>query len=404
MKTSIGIVGAGLLGRTTALELSRRNYRVTLFDRDSRAGVSSCSYTGAGMLAPFCELDVSDPLIFALGENSVAQWKSIVDSLPLPVFVQNEGTLVIAHGADSALLKQFHGNLSRKEAKVAQQVVWLNARQVAAVEPALDARFDGAYFARAEGQIDNRQLLDALAAGLHESNCEWLTDLDVLSVSQNEVHTLAEKFNFDFVIDCRGLGAKKQFANLRGVRGEIIALHSTEVVLRRPVRVLHPRYSIYVVPRQNQNFLIGATSLECEDYSNISVLSTLELLSAAFSLEPAFANANVVETRVNCRPALSNNLPSIRVRPGLIEANGLHRHGFLVTPSIVLLIVGLIEGVPHDSRFERLFDFRDEVEDSASKNLASENVVLQNLAAKTLAPNRSSPNRSAPETLEFACN
>jgi hypothetical protein len=92
------------------------------------------------------------------------------------------------------------------------------------------------------------------------------------------------------------------------------------------------------------------------------------------------------------------------VRPGLIEANGLHRHGFLVTPSIVLLIVGLIEGVPHDSRFERLFDFRDEVEDSASKNLASENVVLQNLAAKTLAPNRSSPNRSAPETLEFACN
>jgi glycine oxidase len=299
---------------------------------------------------------------------------------------------VIAHRADSGLLKQFYGNLSRKEAQVAQEIVWCNSRQVAELEPSLGERFDGAYFARAEGQVDNRQLLTALAAGLCESNCEWLTDLEVLSVGQNEVHTSTEKHDFDFVIDCRGLGAKKQFANLRGVRGEIIAVHSSEVVLHRPVRVLHPRYSIYVVPRQNYNFIIGATSLESEDYSNISVLS-------AFSLEPAFANANVVETRVNCRPALSNNLPSIRVRRGLIEANGLHRHGFLVTPSIVSLIVGLIEGVPHDSRFERLFDFRDEVEDSASKNFASENVVLQNLAAKTLRSNR-----SAPETLEFVCS
>lgn len=357
--TRIAVVGAGLLGRTLAVQLIRRNYKVTLFDRDFALGERSCAYTGAGMLAPYCELDVCDPLIFALGEHAVSRWSSIVTTLPEPVFMQDSGTLVVAHNVDSPLLQQFYAKLTRKESSASGQVVWLNTDQLSEVEPAISGRFDGAYFAKTEGQIDNRQLLAALAAQLNESDCTWLTCVQVESTQSGSVLTDQSEHKFDLVIDCRGMGAREQLPNLRAVRGEIVGVHSAEIVLSRPVRVLHPRYAIYVVPRPNQNFLIGATSIESEDYSSITVISTLELLSAVFSLNPAFASATIVETRVNCRPALPDNLPMIRVSSGLIEVNGLYRHGFLVAPKMVAMIIDHIEGQPCEPRFQKMFRFED---------------------------------------------
>lgn len=357
--TTVAVLGAGLLGRTLAVELVRRGYLVTLFDRDSERGEKSCAYTGAGMLAPYCELDVCDPLIFELGKDAVSQWSSIIAALPEPVFLQDTGTLVVAHSVDSTLLEQFYAKLTRKEATARNQVTWLNDQQMSEIEPAISGRFDGAYFAKTEGQIDNRQLLAALGSRLRESDCTWLTGVQVQSSQPGCVVTDRGEFEFDLVIDCRGMGARPQIPNLRAVRGEIIGVHSAEIVLNRPVRVLHPRYAIYVVPRPNQNFLIGATSIESEDYSNITVLSTLELLSAAFSLNPAFASATIVETRVNCRPALPDNLPLIRACSGLIEVNGLYRHGFLVAPKLVAMIIDHVEGLACDPKFNKLFRFDD---------------------------------------------
>lgn len=389
MTISVGIAGAGLLGRTLACELIEKGYDVTLFDRDSFVGERSCSYTGAGMLSPYCELDVSSKLVFSLGKDACSQWRDIVNSLPLPVFVQQNGTLVVAHAGDEVLLQQFMDRLKRKFSG-SEPLERLTSSQLVAIEPALGSRFDLGYLARDEGQIDNRQLLDALGVKLSASDCRWFTDVEVLSTEEtgcvlvfkrdglrNSSEMLVSgvdsgrigvtdfiergetvRYCFDFVVDCRGMGAKLQLKNLRAVRGEIIVVQTQEVELDRPVRVLHPRYSIYVVPRPDQKFLIGATSIECEDYSEITVLSTLELLSAAFSLNPAFANARILESRVNCRPALPHNSPSIRVNNRLLEVNGLYRHGFLVTPSVVSAVIGFIEGNPCAPGFEDLFDIQ----------------------------------------------
>ncbi|RTL41495.1 MAG: FAD-dependent oxidoreductase [Candidatus Melainabacteria bacterium] len=386
MTISVGIAGAGLLGRTLAFELIKRGCRVTLFDRDTVAGQRSCAYTGAGMLAPYCELPVSSELVFRLGKHAVRQWSAIVDSLSSPVFMQESGTLVIAHSGDEVLLEQFILKLNRKLLLDAQQeslshdsesrcsnggcdsepVVRMTSDQLMELEPSLGTRFESGYFARGEGQIDNRELLGALEEYLRESDCRWMQNVEVLSTEGTGCITVKESalandsraYHFDFVVDCRGMGAKLQYRNLRGVRGEIIVVSTPEVLLYRPVRVLHPRYSIYVVPRANHQFLIGATSIECEDYSEITVLSTLELLTAAFSLNPSFANARILETRVNCRPALPANSPSIRVTGRLLEVNGLYRHGFLITPSIVSSVIGFFEGRSCDSGLEELFDTR----------------------------------------------
>ncbi len=358
-KVEIGIVGAGLFGRTLALRLLKNNFHVTLFDRDAVEGEASCAFTGAGMLAPYCELDSSDPIICALGEDAPGLWSEIVADLPTTVFLQNAGTVVVSHPGDDALLKQLYARVSTKHASQPAQLIWLDADDLLQLEPSLAGRFDRGLYASNEGQIDNRQLLNGLAAALIEKGCNWNSNTEVDSINGSEICAQDKRHNYDFVVDCRGLGAKDQLKELRGVRGEMIEVHAPEVVLTRPVRMLHPRYAIYVVPRPGNRFLIGATSVECEDYRPITVLSTLELLSAAYSLDPAFAQASITETRVNCRPAMPNNQPLVRHSENNIEINGLYRHGFLITPMLVSLVAEWMQTKTVDRRFAHLFVSRE---------------------------------------------
>jgi glycine oxidase len=132
------------------------------------------------------------------------------------------------------------------------------------------------------------------------------------------------------------LGSAPQWQSVRGVRGEVITLHAPEVTLSRPTRLIHPRYPIYIAPKENGIFRIGATEIESEDLSPISVRSTLELLSAAYSVDSGFAEARVLELIAQCRPALPDNLPSIRfLGERTMQINGLYRHGFLISPAVM---------------------------------------------------------------------
>jgi glycine oxidase len=99
--------------------------------------------------------------------------------------------------------------------------------------------------------------------------------------------------------------------------------------------MLHPRYKIYIVPRPNNRYIIGATEIESEDKSPMSVRSSLELLSAVYSVHSGFAEARVVKSVTNCRPTLKDNLPSIEYHDKLTRINGLYRHGYLLAPAIV---------------------------------------------------------------------
>ena len=80
---------------------------------------------------------------------------------------------------------------------------------------------------------------------------------------------------------------------------------------------------------------MGATQIESQDRSPISVRSMLELLSAACSVHPGFAEARLVKTSTHARPAFPDHLPRIQVEPGLIRVNGLYRHGYLLALPIV---------------------------------------------------------------------
>jgi glycine oxidase len=140
--------------------------------------------------------------------------------------------------------------------------------------------------------------------------------------------------SFDLVFDVRGTGARPQLP-VRGVRGEIFWLQAPGLALRRPLRLLHPRYRVYLVPRAPDLVVVGASEIESEDRSPVSVRTTVELLAAAHSVIPELAEARIVHSETNLRPALPDNLPRLETQPGLTRINGLFRHGWLIAPALV---------------------------------------------------------------------
>src|SRR5260370_13427379 len=139
------------------------------------------------------------------------------------------------------------------------------------------------------------------------------------------------------VVDCRGMGARGGLSQLRGVRGEIARLDAPDVELRHMLRLLHPRFSVYVVPRAEGKLVVGATSVESDDRSPMSVRGALELLTSAYSVLPALAEAGLQEFATQGRPTRPGNRPAVFYHRGrhVLRINGLYRHGFLLSPAIV---------------------------------------------------------------------
>lgn len=349
MARSIGIVGGGLIGRLLGVELARNGRDVTLFDRGDRPGRGSCTWVGAGMIAPSCELETAERDISALGLQSLDLWPGILSSLPEPVYFRREGSIVVAHPNDQQDLDRLRRRV-RTASPHPEFMRELDSEGVRELEPELAERFrDGLYLSH-EAHLDNRQVLASLAAALEQSGGTLQFGVEVRRVGPHEIEVNGDAHRFDQVVDCRGMGARDDLSDLRGVRGEIIHVRAPEVSFSRPVRLMHPRYPIYVVPREDHVYVIGATALESEDFSPMSVRSALELLSAAYTLHTGFAEARILETATDCRPAFPDNHPRLISGEGLLRINGLYRHGFLLAPAVVRAACALLENgaVPED--------------------------------------------------------
>jgi glycine oxidase len=334
----VTIIGAGVAGLVCALELAERGVAVEVLERGARLGASGCSWYAGGMLAPWCELESSGPLVARLGAESIPWWRE-----RFPGTVVN-GTLVVAHGRDAADVAQFAGRTGHFER--------VGAEAIAALEPDLAGRFSQGLYFRDEAHLDPRAALAALAARLGELGVPVRFGVEASSVFLGGRQ----------VIDCTGLGARGELADLRGVKGEMLLLRLSELSLARPVRLLHPRIPVYVVPRADGLFMVGATMIESDEDTRISARSMLELLSAAYALHPAFGEAQIAEIGTAVRAAFPDNLPRLRRRGGTLYVNGLYRHGFLIAPALARRAAAVLL---EDSQFPELMD-----EDSRQRRLA----------------------------------
>jgi len=327
-----GIVGMGIMGRLLALALHHAGWQVTLFDQDS--GDLNCSLAAAGLLTPFSELDKADLLIFHLGQESIQQfWPQIVGQLSEQIYFQQSGSLVLSHPQDQAEWTHFSRRISTQLDQNDVNFQVLSNRAVIELEPEL-SKFETAYYFPEEAHIDCQSLMPTLKLYVEAQGVRCLTNSPVLSLEPRRIATNSESYEFDMVFDCRGLGARSVFTDLRSLRGELIWLHAPDVQLQRPIRLLHPRYSLYIVPRPGNIYLIGASEIESDDSGPISVRTALELLTAAYYVHAGFSDARIVKTVTHCRPTLSSHLPSIKLMDGLIAINGLYRHGYLIAPAL----------------------------------------------------------------------
>ncbi|MCH9808365.1 MAG: FAD-dependent oxidoreductase [Alphaproteobacteria bacterium] len=323
------VIGAGITGLWQALYLSRRGHRVCLADcSQDPLTTSASSYAGA-MLAPFCEAEAAPRLVLELGKQGLDQWREVYPGLV------ERGTLVLTSARDVSELERFQ--------RLTEGHVRLDAAGIAQLEPDIGTRFgDGLYFAD-EAHLATPAGLEFLLAGAKEQGCEVRFGMATEAMEAVEAEIEASG---GVIVDCRGLAARDRLKELRGVRGERILLKSDEIALQRPVRLLHPRHPIYIVPWGDGVFMVGATVIESEDDGPVSLRSMLELLGAAYTLHPAFAEAGILDMGAGVRPSFDDNVPRVIVdgRDGRIHVNGAFRHGFLLAPVLAQCVAELIEG------------------------------------------------------------
>jgi glycine oxidase len=349
---TIGIAGAGLLGRLLAWRLSGLGHEVTVFDPAlGPQATGAAGWTAAGMLSPCAELECANIAVASLGWRSLDLWPQWLALLPERVAFARRGSVLLAHRNDLGCAQRTLSVLQRKLSEeasspphptadpcpyVAPRPLTLNELQT--LEPAIHGPTH-AWLLPGEGQIHTVQAMQALAAGASAHGCQWRWGQTAGHVAPGQI----DHHTFDWVFDVRGVGAREAPPSskatgdigVRGVRGEIVWLHAPGLVLNRPLRLMHPRCRVYLVPRPGDIVVVGATEIESQDRSPVSVRSLLSLLSAAHSVLPELAEARVVHTDTNLRPALPDNLPSLRVEAGLTQINGLFRHGWLIAPALV---------------------------------------------------------------------
>lgn len=312
--THVTVIGAGVAGLAVARALLDRGAEVTVLDRNGPPGAHGCSWWAGGMLAPFCEGESAEEPVVRLGQQAADWWDKHTG------LVDQRGSLVVSAARDHADLTRF--------ARRTDHFRQVTGPEITELEPDLGTRFSRGLFFETEAHLSPRAALGALFENVTRAGADFrVEDADPDAIAQKGL-----------CVDCRGYGARGAIPDLRGVKGEMLVLRCPDVALNRPVRLLHPRIPLYVVPRGEGIYMLGATMLESSANTHVTARSLLELLSAAYALNPAFGEAEVLEIGVDIRPAFADNLPRVRRRGNLIRANGLYRHGYLLAPALGAMV------------------------------------------------------------------
>lgn len=302
------VKGAGVAGMTAAVTLAERGGRVTLYDPGGRVGAGASWFAG-GMLAPWCEAESAPAEVTAQSVDSVDWWAAHVPD------VVRAGSLVLAPPRDVGEVARFGRRTSHFET--------VDGARIGALEPDLAGRFHKGLFFADEGHVDPRKALVALLDSLKSFGGQAVFTAD----------QAPDPAEFDWVVDCTALNVRDKLEGLRGMRGEMLLLRCPDVTLHRPVRMLHPRIPIYIVPREGHVFMVGATMIESENAGGMTVRSITELLNAAWVLHPAFAEAEILEMGTGLRPSFPDNMPRVIQKGHTVYINGMYRHGFLLSPA-----------------------------------------------------------------------
>ncbi|MEU7486267.1 glycine oxidase ThiO [Streptomyces sp. NPDC042319] len=342
------IVGGGLAGLVTAWRAAQRGLRTTVVDPAPGGGAARVA---AGMLAAVTELHYGEETLLGLNLDSAARYPAFAAELAeasgQELGYRRCGTLAVALDADDrAHLRELHA-LQRRCGLDSE---WLTGRECRKLEPMLAPGVRGGLRVDGDHQIDPRRLATALLTACERAGVAFVRDragrlsvadgratgvelADGTSLSAGQVVLAAGSFS--------GLlaGVPEQVRPpVRPVKGQVLRLKIPAAYgpfLSRTVRAVVRGGPLYLVPRENGDMVVGATSEELGWDTTVTAGGVYELLRDAHELVPGITELPLVETIAGLRPGSPDNAPLLgpSALPGLLMATGHFRNGVLLTPA-----------------------------------------------------------------------
>ncbi|MEY9843530.1 glycine oxidase ThiO [Streptacidiphilus sp. MAP5-3] len=350
--TDVLVVGGGIIGLAVAWRTAQRGLSVTVLDPDPGHGANQVA---AGMLAPVTELQYGEEPLLRLGIASNTRYADFVAELTeasggLDTGYRRCGTLAVALDADDrAELREVHAFQQR----LGLATEWLTGRECRRLEPMLAPDVRGGTLVAEDHQVDGRRLGAALVAAceragvtLHRSRAARLTVADnraAGAVAEDGTRISAGRTVLaagSWSGELPGLPPEARLP-VRPVKGQVLRLRMETVqgplpmpFLSRNVRAVVRGCHIYVVPRENGELVLGATSEEQGFDTTVTAGGVHELLRDARELLPGITELPLAETNAGLRPGTPDNAPLLgpTALPDLIAATGHYRNGVLLTP------------------------------------------------------------------------
>lgn len=356
--TRVAVIGAGVVGLAVAWELLRSGCAVEVFDDSPATGAT---HAAAGMLAPLSEAAHGEGALLRVGLESLALWPRFAAALESAagsrVGLRTHGTLVTAHDADDA--RELHRFASLLAAQ-GQHVEALGSAQARSLEPALSPRVVAALAVPGDHSVDNRLLTTALLTAVRRAGGRLhhgRAGLVVTAGRATGVRPVAggTSVGADVVVLAAGSESAvvpglptQERPPVRPVKGQILRLHGSPGLIEHTVRARVGGQLVYLVPRDDGELVVGATSEEVGKDTRVTAGAVLDLLRRAAAVVPDVAELELVEAVARLRPATPDNAPVIGWSglPGLLLATGHHRGGVLLAPATGRAVRELVAGRP----------------------------------------------------------
>ncbi|MDQ1044754.1 glycine oxidase ThiO [Streptomyces sp. V4I2] len=341
------IAGGGIIGLVTAWRAAQRGFDVAVVDPEPGGGAAQVA---AGMLAAVTELHYGEQTLLGLNLESARRYPDfaaeLTDLTGHDLGYRRCGTLAVALDADDrAHLRELHA-LQRQSGLDSE---WLSGRECRRLEPMLAPGVRGGLRVDGDHQIDPRRLAAALVAACERAGVAFhRTWAERLSVVRERAAGVVTREGVVLGAGQVVLAAGSLSGRLAGVpddllppvrpvKGQVLRLTVPEryaPFLSRTVRAVVRGSQVYLVPRENGELVVGATSEELGWDTTVTAGGVYELLRDAHELVPGITELPLTETRAGLRPGSPDNAPLLGPSglDGLLLATGHYRNGVLLTP------------------------------------------------------------------------
>ncbi|MEH0058434.1 glycine oxidase ThiO [Auritidibacter ignavus] len=360
------IIGAGIIGLTTAIELLRHGVPAQDIALVDAHPISGASRVAGGMLAPVAEVQYGQEKLYPLMVRSAELWPQVVDWIrertTLPTGYRSESTLVVAADrADATHVSELQAHQTHHGMDVRR----ITTRQARTLEPGLSPQLAGAVEIPGDHQVNPRlfcvaslQVLEQAGVRLIRQRATALTfdsaRCTAVRLATNDVVEVSGS-----VYVCNGLGAQHiagvPVLPLRPVWGDLVRLavpNDQPAPVDRVIRGFVEDRPIYVIPRTDHTIAVGATSRE-DQRTRAGVDGVYTLLRDAIRIVPGLEECEFIEALAGARPATPDDLPLLgTVGSNVVISTGYFRHGILLSALAGQANVGL--GLTQDtSQFGR---------------------------------------------------